>query len=824
MSSSTQSFAQLFLDTGGGYSAASVRTAAVAATPVNGFQHLSFDLPGGEIRNFRFDPLMCAGTFAVRNVRVMYGDSVLLRIPPSDIVPFNQIAARVQQGGEVLFSTIPRADDPGVTFPIRQPLTRLLRRRRNRLMLVGALILVGAAILLIALYGPAQAFAARMAVPRRRAAFALARVAAWLSNPEFLPIDSAAVLFYLGCLALFFGGAAADLNGSSADIFPAIYHHGVETHFWLGNPRGSRADEWNVVTPDILNQAFRAHRFETVQSELGAHSVALIGNIPARHVSTLFRPQFWPFFALPVDYAFASYWQFKALLLLVGTFTWLLLITRSTFWSAAGSLWFFFSAAIQWNYSWPSALPEMIGLACLDIVFACYLTIGRRWVPLAIASLGTAICTINFTLCGYLPHMIPLCWVVFPFFAGWCIANWRQIVRPDASGRRILFGCLAIAIIAAAGFVIYRDLHQAILGIANTVYPGRRVIDGGRTPLYLLLSHFMQWTETEGHLPAALRNMCEGSGFLWLAPIALLCAWRLELSRLQKWALGSLGLSFCLLLAWLVVPIPAGVGAYLGLDRTGDARVFPALGLANVAIVALCGACLLERRGPSVWMRWAAPAAGLALFLFAFNYTNRKLDMFFKSGEVFLCALFASLLVFFFLERRKWAFAIALILPEVAIFGAVNPIERGLPMFTESHLRKFVRQNPAILNGKWLVFSDGITDSGFLAAAGCSVYTGLHYLPDVDHFPIFSANHLNLEILNRDGYLTAHLRQNAGNMRVELVNTGIVQWDVSPADPILKQIGIKYFAFDQPPGQDLLPFISPLSPEPIDGLWLYEMR
>ena len=54
--------------------------------------------------------------------------------------------------------------------------------------------------------------------------------------------------------------------------------------------------------------------------------------------------------------------------------------------------------------------------------------------------------------------------------------------------------------------------------------------------------------------------------------------------------------------------------------------------------------------------------------------------------------------------------------------------------------------------------------------------------------------------------------------------TVVVQWNVSPADPILKQLGIKYVAFDKPLDPYWSSFVVPLSSGPIDGFWLYQLR
>jgi hypothetical protein len=165
-----------------------------------------------------------------------------------------------------------------------------------------------------------------------------------------------------------------------------------------------------------------------------------------------------------------------------------------------------------------------------------------------------------------------------------------------------------------------------------------------------------------------------------------------------------------------------------------------------------------------------------------------------------------------------------LIVPQAIVFGQVNPVERGLSVFVDSDLRKFVRQNPALLKGEWLVFSDSVVNAGFFAATGAQVYGSNHYLPDIDHFAVFAADGFNLDILNRDGYLEAHLRRPAEPMKMENPAAAILRLDVRPEDPILKQLGIRFVAFDFLPEESALRGLRPLCAEPVDGYWLYELR
>ncbi len=243
---------------------------------------------------------------------------------------------------------------------------------------------------------------------------------------------------------------------------------------------------------------------------------------------------------------------------------------------------------------------------------------------------------------------------------------------------------------------------------------------------------------------------------MWLAPVTLICLYRMRLSPAQKVYFGALWLAFCFLLAWLVLPVPARMGALFGLQETGGSRVLPALGLANIAIVTLYMASLrdqdTERSVAVSWLRSAGLAAvGWVVMLLILRATNQRLGFFFSRAEVTLAALVAGILISFVVSGRKFELALALIIPQAALFGSVNPVQRGLPVFTSSDLYVFVRNHPALLRGKWLVFSDSVVNSGFIAATGCDVYTGLRYLPDIDHFGLFAANRYQLNALNRDG-------------------------------------------------------------------------
>ena len=831
ISSSTSSQAQLFYDTGAGFNERESQTATVYSSAAGQFQSIAFPIPKTRILNLRFDPTTTAATVTLKDVFISGPAGFSCRIPPSDLKPFNQIRSRLQNGAQVTFSTISEASDPGIVLELHKPFDyehALRAWRRNAMLLSIFISFAGIFLLLVFRRSVSRCFELLEAVCRRANSMCGA-LADRLSIADVIELNASAVWFYLFCCVTFLAMSLADLNGSSIAIYSGPYGMGAPQAAWLGSPRGIRSDEWAYATPDILHQSLRLHRFEVLDSARGGHSMALLDSVPVKHFTTVFRPQFWAFFFLPVDYAYAFYWQFKGFILITGIFTWLLFVTRSTFWSISGSLWFFFSPSTQWDYSWSTGLPEMVGLICLIMVSVCILLAAENSITIALASLVTACCAIDFALGSYVPHLVPLCWLAALFVLAWCLGRRELIFRRAAAGKRLLGVGAVFLLVGTVGVLVFADVRQAITGIANTDYPGHRVFSAASEKLVVFTSHFMPWTEKEAPLPPILFNICEAAGFLWLAPITLLCVGRMELDRFRKWALVALWLCSVLLLGWLLLPMPAEIGKILGLNKTGGARCVPALGLANMAIVALCMTsarkdCQSATRTRSRLQMFSQVIVILLAFFVVLQLTNDRLDAYFSQIAVSFAAVLSTILTLLILENRGRALAIILVASNAYAFGSINPIERGMGVITGSNLYKLVQGNTELLRGKWIVFSDRQELSGFVESVGCNTYTGMRFLPDVDHLSLFVSRGMNAQVFNNSTYLTAHAIGIQDKSYFEASVPGVTRWYVNPSDPILRTLGIKYVAFDQRPSGEIASGLIPIHDNsPVDKFWLYRL-
>lgn len=608
------------------------------------------------------------------------------------------------------------------------------------------------------------------------------------------------------------------LNGSSEGVYSDL-GLGPKANVWIGHPRGIRSDEWASQTPAAFNQVLKVSPFNSKDSAVGGHDISLTANLPVRDVVMFFRPQLWPFFFLPLTYAFAAYWYLKALLVLLGVFAFLVVVTRSTLWAITGSLWYFFSPFLQWCYSWPSGLPEMIGSLCIAVVCACYLSVGRNRLAICISAALLAGSVINFVMCAYLPHLIPLAWLACLFCAFWFVGHRDLILTHERVLWRAAAAVGALAVIASMGWREYGELRTAIAAMAATEYPGQRQYVGGMLPLPNLLSHFFLWHESAWHYPRTMANICGAAGCLWLAPVTLISIGKVKLEKSQWWSVAGLLATSLLLLAWGLLPLPSSVGAALGLDLVQGNFLVPALGLANIAI--FCLAASRVRR--PLFQKAALPISALILLimLLALHWTNIQLNGYFPLDAWLIAASAVAVLSYAFLRGWQRPLAFLLVVPQALILGQANPVERGLKSITQSQLFRYIQSHPEMKRGRWIVFSSEFEVSSLLSATGCDVYTGWRYLPDIDHFAIFARHGLDVSKLNRAGLFLAHALPPGRSSTVRVPAVNQVDWNVSATDPILTDIGIRYFLFDKKPLADEAADLRIVSSVPVKGFWLY---
>ena len=155
LSSSTDSNAQVYFDTGTGFNEAqSVRSALLANTHLVPYL---FPLPPGTYRSLRFDPLDSAGSVVVRSMRIIdtrrqFSHPIL----PTELVPAHEIKSVRIVGPDLEIKTEPNARDPYLTIAFIPPLTLPVNEGifGNQLLVIS-FAGIAALVLTLALAGPA---------------------------------------------------------------------------------------------------------------------------------------------------------------------------------------------------------------------------------------------------------------------------------------------------------------------------------------------------------------------------------------------------------------------------------------------------------------------------------------------------------------------------------------------------------------------------------------------------------------------------------------------------------------------------------------------
>jgi hypothetical protein len=558
------------------------------------------------------------------------------------------------------------------------------------------------------------------------------------ANPP-LPLspDSKNVrLMVIGLLVLgLVAGTVFELNGSSSGIY-RLYADGSDPERGLlfGSPKDIRSDEWMVETPWMFSQFNHDPRLPITNGNIGDGASTLLNNLPARHWSMFFRPQMWGFFTMNFERAFAFYWNFKWFALLLGTFLFLELITRGNALLAfTGSLFLLASSFMQWWWSTPTALPEMVGMFFLSLWLIAMIFRSTTRTRVAFASLFLVAAWMQFVLCCYPRFQIPLL-----YLGGAMIVSgfWRSAEPARFSGFR--YSCLAIALLVSISLVglWYSEVADVIRTTGDLLYPGRTFSKGGDYPWAGLFASFLATPMGQEQYPRIFGNVCEASGFLFVVPLLMAAAIR-EISRRRFDPVLLIPIGFaCFTIYFMTVGIPSWLATATGWSYVYAIRAPLVLGIAStIALFRYFATQTEERNLRLFWIEAALFVAIAFLLLVVFRVANTKLGDFLPAMSVTAAAIFFGLVFVCLWSRRVVAACVLLIAPLLCINASVNPLSRGLPGFTESNLFRFIserhRQDPA---AKWLVL--GVTPRSsaiaqFVKATGAQVVGGTRCHPDV---------------------------------------------------------------------------------------------
>jgi hypothetical protein len=511
---SNHGVAELYYNLGSGFKKSQRSSRPVRSSSV--MQKVDFDLPSGvQITRLRLDPLNGAGIFDIGRAEVIGPDGRRARTIETTAYKVHHQLSVLSQSADVLrVYSPPGSLDPILLITLPHPLLLLDKTEEWSPLidwfLTGLSVLVVIACILFRSKCNSSRKANLCAKSVRLKYFD--RVAQKITDAELITFDRASISILLSSVTIFVLSCFCGWHASSTAKWDSVIAgKPARTGLVCGEPKNIRIDEWRVFTPNTFSQLFSANRFAVENPVVGGAKTVLFWSWPVNHFIEIPRIHLWPFHVLPVNWGFSVYWNLKGLILFVGLYLFLLLLTGSrSFLSAAGALWIYFSSIVQWWYS--HCLPECIGFACLTFVAFTYLALSRKKGLLLFAAPVFVVSFLDFVLIFYPPYAVPVMWVMLTAGIGFLIEKRRLLFGTDPLKIRwLIFAAPAVICGTVLGaFVINtRDTISIILG---TIFPGHRSYSGGNATLMTLFVSFIDAVFTEKHFPLFVGNVCEGSG------------------------------------------------------------------------------------------------------------------------------------------------------------------------------------------------------------------------------------------------------------------------------------------------------------------------
>ena len=599
----------------------------------------------------------------------------------------------------------------------------------------------------------------------------------------------------VGVAILFCLGVLFELNGSSVGVWHNLLKEpGPVRGLIFSVPRTIRVDEWGVWTPSALSQARQIPAFPIENSNLGTGRSPLLMNVPVKHYTTFFRPQFYGFFLFDFTRGFSFYWcaKFFGLLIAAG---WALrqLGIRSRLIVIFGAVWVLFSSYVQWWFSSPAGLPEM--LASWFVCLGCAIQFFKhRHFGKTAAALGAFVFFgIDFALCAYPPYQIPLTLLL----AVIVVAVWRETRQRPEPVRAIRGFGLLLAGLAGITLLLlpfWFDVKSTLDLVAHTSYPGARRSVGGDLSLFKLFSGLLNFFESEESHPAVYDNICEASNFypLWLAAaFAILIARARAGTRISPLLLALL-IFLAALCFYCVLPLPSWLLNLIFLKYATERRTLLALGIANILFCCL----FLDRYRTAILSKKSALviaillwASVVVLFWWArFENLTYFSEPWHWAAPLTIAAIVLAL-VFWEPARYRWfpaAFGALLIMSNAPI----NPVMRGLsPLIDSPAFHEIDRIRASDPAGGWIVYHTRYFPQ-LVKATGAATFNGTKAVPDLELLRRINPDAES--VYNRYANIGCEFPKNSGESSAVLVYPDYYIWFLPPDTPALQESGYRY--------------------------------
>ena len=618
-------------------------------------------------------------------------------------------------------------------------------------------------------------------------------VAVWLAYPLLIAL-----------VAVVLGGLK--LSGSSVALYTLP---GESNGLLVGRARDLRTDEWFVRTP-LVARAAELGLPEKDLMGVGTHDMAVGNDVPTGGWAVLARPTTLPYHVFGVERAFALEWWIVYLALpAIALYTLSLVLGVRALTAALVATIVVLSPAVQW---WTVTITgTTIGYAC----FAAAAFIAAMRARFVLAGVGLAVLAGWMAACLvlvlYPPWAVPM--LIFGVVAS-AAAIGRSYPPSHHDRRRWWFRLLLVSggAAAAGGMVLlaFAQAHRdALQAIADAVYPGQRRLEGGTGDLATLFgAPFDLIGSTRSSAVVAVNgfNQSEAAaGLFTVFAIAVVMVADRSRSTGKHWRirlplLAILGAS-AVFLAWYLLPIPAGIGRVLLLDRVRPDRLLLPLAVVSAVALGLFVDALRahQRRLPPLPL-----LAGCTAFAVPTLWAGWGLEVDGHSAprwQVLLLAAAAT--VGIGLSLYGWRVGLWLIVALFAISAAtVNPLQRGLGELVDSPAAQLgrelrARRDTGVVMEVFANPSGDLTALGGLTASGVPLITGMNGYPNTSAWRVLDPSGSSRHAWDRYANAIWAAGPPGSQPKIQLFPPAALTVVVDPCDPRLAKLGVQTVVSDQ---------------------------
>lgn len=625
------------------------------------------------------------------------------------------------------------------------------------------------------------------------------------------------------------------INGSSLGTYHTIFNgHTQNDALLFSKPREIRADEWIVNTQMVIAQ--KNNDYARVNENIGkGQDMSVVLDVPYKEWSQAFRPQNLSFFVMPFDFAFAFKWWLMAYLLVLSCYFFVLaLLPGRRLVAAALSVALLFGAMIQWWYQFITLAPVYYSLFLATATI--HLVRARRLLHTVLWGGLIAYLTACFALVLYPPFQIACGLGLAAFLGGYLLQGFRG--KPRGEILRGLGVLGAALVIAGAVVLLFVQTRSGVIHtIANTAYPGQRVVEsGGFDAAHIFSGHlgfmFQAMSKAQHYQinDGIFINQSEASNFILLLPFLLLPSIYLVFQdrrrqRRTDWPLITVNLAAVFLAAWMLIPNLDILGKPFLLDKVQLIRLLLGLGLLN-----LFQLVLLIRRLPDLTGRCSGKwyVAGYALVVLGVQFLLGLIAMdrapgFIVLYQVIILALPVPVIVYLLLRKHVTLAVLGLLGFSVFTTCLVNPLYRGTEVLTKAPLVQAIREVNAREPGTWT--TETIYLENFPALSGVPSRSGVYAYPQLDLWRSADSGGQE-EIYNRYAHVGFEFDRNpAVTVPTSLKLTLADHFDITtePCGPYVHQEKIRYILAVKPMSDSCLEVVKTVK-YPLETFIIYKVK